>query len=64
MSVNIFDISRISATVALILSSSYIVVNKELIEGIIFFLVVFAFLFFWWFMECRWIEYKHDRSIE
>jgi hypothetical protein len=63
MTVKIFDISRISAMVALILSSAYIIVNKELGEGIVFFILGFAVLFLWWFMECCWIEHKHDRNI-
>ncbi len=64
MAINLFDISRVSAMVALIFSSAYIITQNGIEEGVIFFLLVFVAIFLWWFMECAWIEHKHSRGID
>ncbi|MBI4140253.1 hypothetical protein HY485_00285 [Candidatus Woesearchaeota archaeon] len=45
--------------VALILASAYVVVQKTLWEGFVFFLFGFLALYLWIFLECCWTENQH-----
>lgn len=63
MELSLLDIGKISAIPALIISSAWISVNKDMGDGVFFLFSGFVLLLVFWAIERTWIEHKHNRGI-
>jgi len=64
MSFSILDLGRLSALGILIFTSAWITIEKDLGQGIIFFIVGSAVIVSLFIIEKLWVEYKSYHGIK
>lgn len=60
--INIF-LSKITIPAVLLVSSAWIIIQKDIADGILFMFLGFALMVGWFFLDKWWLEYKHLRGI-